>query len=251
MTAEEKKYYSNEVRARRAVNPRMSWAWHEDLLEYIPYKQLQVVNGETAYALWRMNDESLTCTYIDFVKPGKTYYAVKNQGLLSVHHTFSKHRKEPVPAYHRAPLMPRFFTKAGSVFANFQEDSQETMDVMLSYDSDLWKIPRIIKDKQDYKLCEYLINERYPNLIEIYTNCRAIFGNGITIPCSGFKRLALAMKIMTYKAFNQTGDITMLAPTDVDRFLIACNYQEGYDRNANQAGFGLKENFLAEELNED
>lgn len=120
--------------------------------------------------------------------------------------------------------MPRFFSKAGSVFASFQEDTQETVDLAIDHDSLNWKIPRIIKDRQDYKLCEYLINERYPNLMEIYNNCRAMFGNGITLPNSGFKRLALAMNIMTYKSSPTTTDVIMLVPADIDRFLIACNY---------------------------
>ena len=70
-----------------------------------------------------------------------------------------------------------------------------------------------------------MINEKYPNLMQIYQTMRGVFGNNYSIPCSGFKRMCNEMKIMrTANTQKRESEILLLTNTDIERFLLAANY---------------------------
>ena len=86
--------------------------------------------------------------------------------------------------------------------------------------------------------------------MQIFHMMRGVYGNAYCIPCSGFKRMCSAMKIMrTGRIKSQDPAILMLTSTDIERFLLAANYQTR-DESAQAIEFGHKEK-LDDDLKED
>ena len=226
LSADERKLYTKEVQTQKRTHHK---PWHQILLEAVPYSLPVIVNGETYYAMWRLGEEQQVYAYVDFVRPGKTFYSVKHQGSLNVHRILSRHRQEKVPPHKRARTQPRFFVKAGSVFSGFNDNSADIGNKCFEYDAKMWKLPKIMRrDPQDLRRLEYLLREEYPNMLEMYDSFRAEFGNIYSIPCSGFKKLTAAMGILKQSQFAKQDDPSVInvIPADIERFMIACNFQD-------------------------
>ena len=72
------------------------------------------------------------------------------------------------------------------------------------------------------------IRDDYAELKEMYEHFRAVFGNVQGITSSGFKKLTHKLGILDdhrYKAQKDPNAI-QLVPSDIDRFMIACNYED-------------------------
>lgn len=100
MTKEEKRAYVQLMRVQQNIPKK---PWHQILLESIPYANPLVVNAEASYAEWRLSENQAVYAYVDFIRPGKYYYAVNFKAEQSVHRVLARHRQESVPSYKREP----------------------------------------------------------------------------------------------------------------------------------------------------
>ena len=64
-----------------------------------------------------------------------------------------------------------------SNFATFKESTKVTFDKCFSVDHKLWKLNRFIKDKDDFKTTELVLNENYDKLVGLFDFVRAL-GHG-------------------------------------------------------------------------
>jgi hypothetical protein len=80
-------------------------------------------------------------------------------------------RAEEVPPYPkplRSKQVARVFRKEHSVFKDWKEDTQETLDKCFKYDQAHWKLPRFIKDEKDLANVEKTIKRHYKKLKRIF-----------------------------------------------------------------------------------
>ncbi len=73
-----------------------------------------------------------------------------------------------MPPLKRISTLPRYFSKAGSVFANFVESDAGVGFKCFDYDAKIWKLPKIVRrDAGDLSRLEEMIQQDYPNMLEI------------------------------------------------------------------------------------
>ena len=93
-----------------------------------------------------------------FVKPGSHQYVVgdlrhPDHQLISIHNMTVESRTEEIMSYERVVKQKKGgnFNRMRSIFAPWPVENDELFRRCIEHDFNFWKVPRIIKDPQDYE----------------------------------------------------------------------------------------------------